>query len=792
LSGSGKSSLAFDTIFAEGQRRYVESLSAYARQFLGQMDKPDVDYIQGLSPAISIDQKSTSRNPRSTVGTVTEIHDYLRLLYARIGHPHCPKCGREISRQSVEQIVDSVLGLPPDTRVAVLAPLVRGRKGEARNVLDDARRNGFVRVRVDGQIYDLGEDIAMDKNRKHDVEIVVDRLIIHDRADQGEEAREDGSRLADSVETALKLGNGLVIISEVDGPDHLYSEHFACVVCGISVGEIEPRTFSFNNPHGACPSCTGLGSRLEFDPDLVVPNPHLSLDEGAIQPWSKTSGTYYWSLLNAFCKQQGITTHRPWETLTEDQRQLILIGPGDQTKVRISHHTKSGRHYEFDSRFEGVLPLLTRRYRESESDTYKQECEEYMSSVPCTVCNGARLKPEALAVTVGKLNIVEVSQLSIYEATRWFAMLVGADAGEDSAPPSPIRAGRAPTPPPPLSMREMAIGRQIFKEIRARLGFLVNVGLGYLSLLRSATTLSGGEAQRIRLASQIGSGLMGVLYVLDEPSIGLHQRDNARLIRTLLRLRDLGNTLLVVEHDEDTMHAADHIIDLGPGAGEHGGYVVAEGTLAQIAANQDSLTGQFLSGRRAIPLPRQRRPGNGHQLIVRGASENNLKDIDVDIPLGELVVVTGVSGSGKSSLINEIVYKRLAQLLNRAHARPGAHTAIEGVAQLDKVIDIDQSPIGRTPRSNQATYTGAFTTIRELFAQVPESRLRGYLPGRFSFNVKGGRCEVCKGEGILTIEMNFLPDVYVTCEACKGKRYNREALEILYKGKTISEVLEMT
>jgi len=792
LSGSGKSSLAFDTIFAEGQRRYVESLSAYARQFLGQMDKPDVDYIQGLSPAISIDQKSTSRNPRSTVGTVTEIHDYLRLLYARIGHPHCPKCGREISRQSVEQIVDTVLGLPPDTRVVILAPMVRGRKGEARNVLDDARRNGFVRVRVDGKIYDLGEEIAMDKNRKHDVEIVVDRLVIHDRADQGEEAREDGSRLADSVETALKLGSGLVIISEVDGPDHLYSEHFACVVCGISVGEIEPRTFSFNNPHGACPSCTGLGSRLEFDPDLVVPNPHLSLDEGAIQPWSKTTGTYYSSLLGAFCKQHAIPTHRKWEVLTEDQRQLILNGAGDQAKVRVTHNTKSGRHYEFDGRFEGVLPLLARRYRESESEGYKQECEEYMSSVPCTVCNGARLKPEALAVTVGNLNIVEVSQLSIYEATRWFTQLVGADPGDDSVHPSRLRAGRAPQPPAPLSMREMAIGRQIFKEIRARLGFLVNVGLGYLSLLRSATTLSGGEAQRIRLASQIGSGLMGVLYVLDEPSIGLHQRDNARLLSTLEALRDMGNTLIVVEHDEDTIRAADFIVDIGPAAGEHGGHVVATGNLDDIMACGGSITGKYLSGELAVPVPARRRRGSGNALIVRGAKENNLRNLTARFPLGTFIGVTGVSGSGKSTLVNEVLYSAVAQHLFRMKRRAGAHEAIDGMEFLDKVIDIDQSPIGRTPRSNPATYTGLFTPIRELFAQVPDARIRGYKPGRFSFNVKGGRCEACAGEGIIKIEMHFLPDVYVPCEICKGKRYNREALEIRYKGKNISDVLEMT
>ncbi len=792
LSGSGKSSLAFDTIFAEGQRRYVESLSAYARQFLGQMDKPDVDYIQGLSPAISIDQKSTSRNPRSTVGTVTEIHDYLRLLYARIGHPHCPKCGREISQQSVEQIVDTVLGFSPGTKVVILAPLIRGRKGEARNVLDDARRNGFVRVRVDGQIYDLGEDISMDKNRKHDVEVVVDRLIIHDRADQGDEAREDSSRLADSVETALKLGSGLVIVGEMDGPEHLFSEHFACMVCGISMGEIEPRTFSFNNPHGACPACTGLGSRLEFDPDLVVPNPHLSLDEGAIHPWSKTTGTYYSTLLGAFCRQHAISTRRPWEELTEDQRQMILYGPGEQTKIRISHSTKSGRHYEFDGRFDGVIPLLNRRYRESESDSYKEECEGYMTSVPCTTCHGARLKPESLAVTVGGLNIVEFSCLSIYDAARWFTLLVGADSGDEAGQPGYHPATRAIQPPPPLGMREMAIGRQIFKEIRARLGFLVNVGLGYLSLMRSATTLSGGEAQRIRLASQIGSGLMGVLYVLDEPSIGLHQRDNDRLLQTLITLRDLGNSLIVVEHDEDTMRTADYIVDIGPAAGEHGGHVVAAGSIEDIMACRESLTGQYLSGQRRIPVPNRRRRGSGRSLVVRGASENNLRDLTVRFPLGTFTCVTGVSGSGKSTLVNEVLYSAVAQHLFRMKRRAGAHETIEGMEQLDKVIDIDQSPIGRTPRSNPATYTGLFTPIRELFAQVPESRIRGYKPGRFSFNVKGGRCEACAGEGIIKIEMHFLPDVYVPCEICKGKRYNREALEIRYKGKSIADVLEMT
>jgi excinuclease ABC subunit A len=801
LSGSGKSSLAFDTIFAEGQRRYVESLSAYARQFLGQMEKPDVDYIQGLSPAISIDQKSTSRNPRSTVGTVTEIHDYLRLLYARVGHPHCPKCGREISQQSVEQIVDTVLNFRPSQRVMILAPVVRGRKGESRNVFEDARRDGYVRVRVDGRIYDLADEINLDKNKKHNIEVVVDRLVIHDQRDESEEAREDAARLADSVETALKLGVGLVLVAEVDGDEHLFSEHFACVYCGISVGEIEPRTFSFNNPHGACSACTGLGFRLEFDPDLVIPNPNLALADNAIMPWSKTPNTYYTSLLQSYARQHKINLHVPWKELGERERRLVLHGPGDDSRVRISHSTKSGRVYEFDGKFDGVITILNRRYRESESETYKQELEEYMTSVPCPECKGARLKPEALAVTVSGKNIVEVSRLSIYETSLWFAALGDEEGGADLALPEAIKAlalaspsgkGTLKDPPAPLTPRELSIARQIIKEIRARLGFLVNVGLGYLTLERSATTLSGGEAERIRLASQIGSGLMGVLYVLDEPSIGLHQRDNARLLQTLVTLRDLGNTLIVVEHDEDTMRTADYIVDIGPAAGEHGGHVVATGSIEEIMACRESITGQYLSGQRYIPVPARRRRGNGKSLVICGARENNLKDVTVRFPLGTFTTVTGVSGSGKSTLVNEVLYKAVAQHIYRVRHRPGAHAGLEGVDQLDKVIDIDQSPIGRTPRSNPATYTGMFTAIRELFAQVPESRMRGYKPGRFSFNVKGGRCEACAGEGIIKIEMHFLPDVYVPCEVCKGKRYNREALEIRFKGKSIADVLEMT
>ncbi|MBF6589608.1 MAG: excinuclease ABC subunit UvrA, partial [Ktedonobacterales bacterium] len=855
LSGSGKSSLAFDTIFAEGQRRYVESLSSYARQFLGQMEKPDVDHIEGLSPAISIDQKSTSHNPRSTVGTVTEVYDYLRLLFARTGHPHCPTCGREVSQQSAEQIVDAITSLPDGTRLLLLAPLVRGRKGEYRQVFEDMRRAGYVRVRVDGDVHDLSDDIELDKYKLHTIEVVVDRLVIrHVHAEAGANGHAEAvpglrlvaerptayvaesadteridpevgqrQRVADSVETTLKLGGGTILVSVIGGEERLYSEHFSCVYCGISLEELAPRSFSFNNPHGACPACTGLGTQLEIDTDLIVTNPDLSLAEGAILPWSRFASTSQWysTLLAAVAEKFSFSLDTPWKDLPQAARDIVLYGTEEH--VSFYYSNRQGARRMHSSSFEGVAPNLMRRYKES-TEHGREEIERYMSARPCPVCKGRRLKPESLAVTVGGRNIAEIGDLSIINALRFFEALTAPPVPTGEPPAEEAHAeeasatnrksgknGRSPRSAQsdvrrevareatldtsavvPLTERERIIGRQILKEIRARLGFLVDVGLDYLSLNRPAATLSGGEAQRIRLATQIGSSLMGVLYVLDEPSIGLHQRDNARLIRTLLRLRDLGNTLLVVEHDEDTMHAADHIIDMGPGAGEHGGYVVAEGTLAQIAANPASLTGQFLSGQRSIPLPERRRDGNGLTLTIRGARENNLKGIDATIPLGKFVVVTGVSGSGKSSLINEILYKRLAQQLNRAHARPGGHATIEGVGHLDKVINIDQSPIGRTPRSNPATYTGAFTPIRELFAQVPEARLRGYLPGRFSFNVKGGRCEVCKGEGILTIEMNFLPDVYVTCEACKGKRYNREALEIHYKGKTISEVLEMT
>jgi len=834
LSGSGKSSLAFDTIFAEGQRRYVESLSAYARQFLGQMDKPDVDQIDGLSPAISIDQKSTSRNPRSTVGTVTEIHDYLRLLYARIGHPHCPVCGREIARQSATQIVDAVMDVPAGSRILIMAPVVRGRKGEYRTVFEDARRNGFVRARVDGAVHDLGDDIALDKQKKHDIEIVVDRLVI--RAPEEREP-DDRTRVADSVETALKMGGGLVLVAIVDGPEHLYSEHYACAFDGTSVPEIEPRTFSFNSPHGACTTCTGLGTTMELDPELIIPNPNLSLREGAIQPWSKSTASYYQTLIESTARHYGIPLDKPVGALTQEQRDVLLYGSGEE-RVRVEQKSKSGRTHHFDVRFEGVIPSLTRRYRETDSEGFKQEIETYMMNRPCPACKGARLKPEALAVTVAGRSIVDVSRLSIRACARFFGALVGdieplddgksngngsndnghvangagtngngragrgIEALEALEPLTVTGAGRATNGhaangngaglPDPLPPREATIARQIVKEIRARLGFLVDVGLDYLMLERSATTLSGGEAQRIRLASQIGSGLVGVLYVLDEPSIGLHQRDNARLIKTLLHLRALGNTLIVVEHDEDTMRAADQIVDIGPGAGEHGGHVVVNGTLDDLMATPGSITGQYLSGKRAIPIPRARRKGNGRTLEIKGARENNLKNVDVTFPLGTFIAVTGVSGSGKSTLITDILYRSVAQHLFRARERAGAHDSITGLENLDKVIDINQAPIGRTPRSNPATYTGMFTPLRELFAQVPESRIRGYKPGRFSFNVKGGRCEACQGAGIEQIEMHFLPDVYVPCEVCKGKRYNREALEIQYKGKNISEVLELT
>jgi len=775
LSGSGKSSLAFDTIYAEGQRRYVESLSAYARQFLGLMEKPDVDQIEGLSPAISIDQKSASRNPRSTVGTQTEIYDYLRLLYARIGQPHCPQCGRPIAAQTVQQMAEQVEALPDGTRLMILAPLVKDRKGEHQAVFDEIRRAGFTRVRVDGEVRDLDEPIPLERYRRHTIEVVVDRVIV--RHEDPEERHATHIRLIESLETALKLGGGTAVAQIVDGEELRFSEAFACVHCGLSFNELEPRSFSFNSPHGACPECDGLGMRLEFDPDLIIPDKERSLDEGAIAPWSKVgrdSTTWYQALLHALAERHGFRTDVPVRELPEGVVQLILYGDGGRP-VTVRYQARSGRTRAYTVTYEGVIPSLRRRYDSTSSDYVRAEIEQYMAARPCPACGGTRLKPEARAVTVAGRSIVEVTRMSVGEALRFFEEL--ADAGR---------------PQPLLSERERLIAHQILKEIRARLRFLVDVGLDYLTLERPTATLSGGEAQRIRLATQIGSGLMGVLYVLDEPSIGLHPRDNRRLIRTLLRLRDLGNTLIVVEHDEETIRTADWIVDIGPGAGEHGGRIVAQGTVEDIIAAPESITGQFLGGRRKIAVPARRRPGNGNWLTIKGARENNLKGIDVSFPLGCFICVTGVSGSGKSTLVTDTLYRRLAQIFHRAKERPGRHDTIVGLEHLDKVINIDQSPIGRTPRSNPATYTGAFTPIRELYASLPEARARGYTPGRFSFNVKGGRCEACQGEGIIAIEMQFLPDVYVPCEVCHGKRYNKEALEIEYKGKNIADVLDMT
>ncbi len=758
LSGSGKSSLAFDTIYAEGQRRYVESLSAYARQFLGLMEKPDVDYIEGLSPAISIEQRSASKNPRSTVGTVTEIYDYLRLLFARIGKPHCYNCGKPIQRQTVQQIVDQVMKLPAETRINILAPVVRGRKGEYREIFEEARKDGFVRVRVDGQMRELEEDIQLEKYKKHDIEIVVDRLIIQP---------DIRGRLTESVETALQLASGIVLIHILDGEDLFFSEHFACIDCGISYEELAPRMFSFNSPYGACPTCNGLGTTMEIDPDLIVPDKNLSLNQGAIKPWGEAREGWYFTQLEAVAKKYGFSMDVPFHKLKPEHQKIIFYGSG-KDEVHMVYHRNGGKaHAEFVTQFEGVIKNLERRYHQTTSQYIRTWIEGFMNVKTCPTCNGARLRKESLSVFIDKYNISDVTDFSIKQAMEFFSNLK-------------------------LTEREEKIAHQILKEIRARLNFLINVGLDYLTLSRSAGSLSGGEAQRIRLATQIGSQLMGVLYILDEPSIGLHQRDNKKLIKTLLHLRDLGNTVIVVEHDQETIENADYVIDLGPYAGEKGGYVVATGSPVEIAQNARSITGQYLSGKKYIGVPQKRRTGNGTFLQLFGASGNNLKSIDVKIPLGKFICVTGVSGSGKSTLINETLFPILQRELYHSKKNPLPYKKITGTEYIDKVIDIDQSPIGRTPRSNPATYTGVFTHIRDLFTQLPEAKIRGYKPGRFSFNVKGGRCEACQGDGIIKIEMHFLPDIYVTCEVCKGKRYNRETLEIKYKGKSISDVLEMS
>ena len=759
LSGSGKSSLAFDTIYAEGQRRYMESLSSYARQFLGQMEKPDVESIEGLSPAISIDQKSTNRNPRSTVGTVTEIYDYMRLLYARIGIPHCPKCGREIRRQTVDQMVDQILALPERSRIQILAPVVRGRKGEHVKVLEHARKSGFVRVRIDGSLYELSEEIHLDKNIKHSIEIVVDRLIVRDGIQK---------RLTDSIETALGLSGGLMMVDQMDGTIVNFSQNFACPDCGISIDEVEPRSFSFNNPFGACPDCFGLGYKMEFDEDLLIPDKSLSINQGAIAAlgWQSCTekGSFTRAILDALCLEYHFDLDTPFQDYPKEIHDVLIHGTGGR-EVKVHYKGQRGQGI-YDVAFEGLIQNMNRRYRETFSDSMKAEYETFMRITPCQTCGGKRLKKESLAVTVGDKNIYDATNMSIVKFREFIDGLQ-------------------------LTPMQQSIGEQILKEIRARISFLIDVGLDYLSLTRATGTLSGGEAQRIRLATQIGSGLVGVAYILDEPSIGLHQRDNDKLLKTLLHLRDLGNSVLVVEHDEDTMLAADCIVDIGPGAGEHGGQVVAVGTAKQIMKCRESITGAYLSGRIKIPVPTERRTPTGW-LTVRGARENNLKDIDISFPLGVMTCVTGVSGSGKSSLVNEILYKSLAKKLNRTRTIPGKHSEIEGAEQLDKIIAIDQSPIGRTPRSNPATYTGVFDMIRDLFAATTDAKERGYKKGRFSFNVKGGRCEACSGDGIIKIEMHFLPDVYVPCEVCGGKRYNRETLEVKYKGKNIYDVLNMT
>lgn len=756
LSGSGKSSLAFDTIYAEGQRRYVESLSAYARQFLGQMDKPDVDGIDGLSPAISIDQKTTSRNPRSTVGTVTEIYDYLRLLFARVGHPFCPNCDIPIASQTVEQMVDRLMQLPERSRLQILAPIVRGRKGTHQKIIEQMRKAGYVRLRVDTEVRELDEDIELEKNKKHSLEVVVDRIVL----------REDvQTRLADSLESALGLGEGIVLVDVMDEKELMFSQNMACPNCGFSVDELAPRMFSFNSPFGACETCLGIGVNMEVDEDLVIPNASLSIADGGVVPWAGSTSNYYPQLLKAACKWFDIDISVPISKLPNDAIKKIFYGSGEP--IQFTYDNDFGQRKTAQISFEGVIPNLERRHRDTASDSIREFIEGFMSAKPCPACKGRRLKPQSLAVRVGDKNIAEVTGLSVVESLRFFKSLV-------------------------LSDIETQIARQILREIDSRLGFLSNVGLDYLTLSRSAGTLSGGEAQRIRLATQLGSSLMGVLYILDEPSIGLHQRDNARLIHTLENMRDLGNTLIVVEHDEETMLASDYIIDMGKGAGVHGGNIISLGTPEHVMGDEESITGQYLSGRRFIPVPEQRRKPDGRWLQIKRARENNLKNLNVSIPIGVLTCVTGVSGSGKSTLVNEILHKALARDLNRARIRPGLHDKVTGLEHLDKVVDIDQSPIGRTPRSNPATYTGVFDHIRDLFATTNEAKMRGYKKGRFSFNVRGGRCEACKGDGIIKIEMHFLPDVYVPCEVCKGKRYNRETLEVRYKGKTISEVLEMT
>ncbi|MCJ7733176.1 MAG: excinuclease ABC subunit UvrA [Anaerolineales bacterium] len=779
LSGSGKSSLAFDTIFAEGQRRYVESLSSYARQFLGQMDKPDVEYIEGLSPAVSIDQRGTSQNPRSTVGTVTEIYDYLRLLYARAGIPHCPECGREVTTQSAQEIVDHIESLPPGTRFNILAPVIRGRKGEHQGILEEIEKSGFVRARINGKIRRLEEDISLERYQQHTIEAVVDRLVIQ-QFDSEEEKNNFRSRLTDSVETALKYGDGYLIIYDVTDPenpvDTNYSEHLACPVCDLSFPEIEPRTFSFNTPHGACPTCEGIGTKLEVDVNLLVPDKSLTINEGAIdaQEWGgpKAQGGYYWRALEGAADLFKIDLDRPYQDLTDENLDIVLYGTrGDE--VPLTYVDKEGREYEFFRAFEGVINNLERRFKETHSEYMRNRIMGYMNDHPCPGCGGARLRPEALAVTIDENNIVEISAWPIKKALQWINRLGGSDS--------------------PLNERQQIIADRVIRELTERLGFLVNVGLDYLTLNRSAGTLSGGEAQRIRLATQIGSHLMGVLYVLDEPSIGLHPRDNGKLLRTLEGLRDLGNTVMVVEHDAETIETADWILDLGPGAGEHGGEVVAQGSYEDILKHPDSLTGAYLSGRLKVPVPKQRRTGSGKAIQILGAREHNLKNIDVSIPLGRLVCITGVSGSGKSTLMIEILYKALARELNRAKTKPGDHDAIKGTEYIDKIVNIDQSPIGRTPRSNPGTYTKLFDHIRDLFSDLPESKIRGYDKSRFSFNVKGGRCEACQGHGQLEIEMQFLPDVFVPCDVCHGNRYNRETLQVRFKGEyNIADVLDMT